>query len=73
MVRDGKSELQNLIQGKGLGTPVYRIVSSSGPSHDPTFKAEVTLGNQAIGHGTGKSKKEAEQNSALEALKNFKS
>ena len=73
MVRDGKSELQNLIQGKGQGTPVYRIVSSSGPSHNPIFKAEVTIGNNVIGQGTGKTKKEAEQNSALEALKNFKS
>ena len=47
----------------------YRLVSESGPSHDKTFVFEVVIDDIVYGRGTGKSKKEAEQNAAHDALK----
>lgn len=68
MIRDDKSELQNLAQQKGLGTPTYRISGVEGPSHNPTFHVEVIICGKVAGIGIGKSKREAEQNSAKQAL-----
>lgn len=68
MTRDDKSELQNLAQQKGLGTPTYRIARVEGPSHNPTFHVEVVIGGNVAGKGEGRSKREAEQSSAKQAL-----
>ena len=48
--------------------PTYRVLSESGPDHDRTFVAEVRVGRLALGSGSGKSKKQAEQAAAREAL-----
>jgi ribonuclease-3 len=64
-----KSQLLEYAQAKKLAVPVYQIVSEEGPHHDKVFTSEVVIGEKVLGVGKGKSKKEAEQNAAREALK----
>ena len=47
----------------------YALVSESGPAHDKTFKINVLVDDIVFGTGVGKSKKEAEQNAAKDAIK----
>ena len=63
-----KAELQELLQGQGKPTPVYRVVASSGPSHQPNFDVEVATGEQVLGSGAGSSKNAAEVAAARAAL-----
>lgn len=63
---DYKSKLQELVQ-MDKNTLEYKLVKESGPSHDKTYVFEVLIDNIVLGVGTGKSKKEAEQNAAKEA------
>lgn len=65
---DYKSALQELTQ-TDKECLEYRLVSETGPSHDKTFVFEVVIDGIVYGRGTGKSKKEAEQNAARDALK----
>ena len=65
---DFKTELQELSQEVFQTTPDYRLVKDTGPDHDKTFYVEVCIKGGLLGKGTGKSKKEAEQNAAKEAL-----
>ncbi len=57
---DWKTSLQELAADRSLGVPEYLIVDS-GPDHEKTFVARVRVGVSVYGHGTGRSKKEAEQ------------
>lgn len=68
---DAKTELQQLTQVSDGATPTYKVISESGPDHAKTFEVEVRLNSNVIGHGKGKSKREAEQNAAREALELF--
>ncbi len=68
-MQDSKGRLQELLQKNGGETPVYRITGTSGPPHDPVFEATVFYGNEEIGRGTGRTKKQAEQAAALAALR----
>ncbi len=63
---DWKTSLQELAAERGLGGPVY-TVTGAGPDHARTFDAVVSLDGAAFGHGTGTSKKVAEQNAAEDA------
>ncbi len=63
-----KAELQELLQGQGQPTPVYRVVASSGPSHQPSFDVQVATGEQVLGSGVGSSKNAAEVAAARAAL-----
>jgi ribonuclease III len=65
---DYKSHLQELVQEHTKESPVYRVVKSEGPDHDKTFWMEVISEKQILGQGKGKSKQEAEQAAALDAL-----
>ncbi len=66
--KDYKTSLQEIVQ-KNPGEKIsYRLVSESGPDHDKHFIFEVLLNSNVIGKGGGRSKKEAEQNAAREAL-----
>lgn len=65
---DYKTQLQEVIQKKGDRKVFYEIVEEKGPDHDKLFVADVKLGDEVIGTGEGKSKKEAEQNAAKLAL-----
>lgn len=66
--KDYKTSLQEIIQKNPGEKLEYILVSSSGPDHDKHFKVEVHLNSNVIGRGGGKSKKEAEQQAAREAL-----
>jgi ribonuclease-3 len=63
-----KSELLELSQAKGKGIPRYQTMKEEGPDHDRTFTIQVLIGNDALGVGVGKNKKEAEQAAAEEAI-----
>ena len=65
---DFKTELQELVQKKKDQTLTYTLLSESGPDHDKRFTAEVHLNSNVIGVGVGRSKKEADQAAAREAL-----
>ncbi|OGN90327.1 MAG: ribonuclease III [Chloroflexi bacterium RBG_13_46_14] len=65
---DYKSRLQELIQSREQRIPSYQVTGASGPDHIKTFSVEVRLGNQVLGSGSGKSKKEAETEAARQAL-----
>lgn len=66
--KDQKSLLQEQVQAKSLGTPVYRVVRALGPDHDKEFTVEVTVDGQVWGVGTGHSKQIASQAAAGAAL-----
>ncbi len=63
-----KSALLEYSQGRSLGVPRYAIVREDGPDHDRRFTVEVFLGTESLGSGTGRSKKDAEQAAAAQAL-----
>ncbi len=63
-----KSALQELVQGRGLPQPKYRVVKESGPSHARQFEIEVDVDGKPMGKGTAGSKKMAEQQAAKVAL-----
>jgi ribonuclease-3 len=64
---DAKTALQEISVRRYGRLPEYRV-ASSGPDHDKRFTATVFLASRLSGQGTGRSKKEAEQNAAREAL-----
>lgn len=66
---DYKTILQEIIQKNPEEHVEYKLISESGPDHDKCFTVSVMLNSNAIGTGTGKSKKRAEQLAAKEALK----
>jgi ribonuclease-3 len=63
---DWKTSLQELTASQLLGVPYYEV-TESGPDHEKTFEAGVRLGGTVFGTGSGRSKKEAEQQAAEEA------
>lgn len=65
---DYKTALQEIIQKNREEKIEYMLVSESGPDHDKSFTVEVHLNSNVIGTGDGRSKKQAEQNAAKEAL-----
>ncbi|MEK7532910.1 MAG: ribonuclease III [Patescibacteria group bacterium] len=65
---DFKSLLQELTQEKTKASPIYRVTKSEGPDHNKTFWVEVGTGDTVLGSGIGKSKQEAEQYAAQNAL-----
>ncbi len=70
-MKDYKTILQEAFQKKAKTCPVYELIKKSGPDHDQTFVVVVHLGNKTYGPCSGKTKKDAEQNAAQEALKDF--
>ncbi|NLB73617.1 MAG: ribonuclease III [Firmicutes bacterium] len=66
--RNCKADLQELFQKRGKSLPQYRVVDEQGPDHDKTFMVSVYSGETAMGRGVGKTKKEAEQAAAEDAL-----
>ncbi|WP_102346973.1 ribonuclease III [Bacillus sp. Marseille-P3661] len=72
-VMDYKSQLQEIVQRNGQGSIEYLIVQEKGPAHNREFVSKVTLNAEILGLGVGKSKKEAEQKAAQQALEKLKS
>ena len=67
LFNDYKSELQELVQTNKKSLE-YVLVRETGPSHDKEFEVNVIVENIVYGTGVGKTKKEAEQNAAKDAL-----
>ena len=67
-IRDYKSLLQEMTQSAHKKAPRYVVVGEEGADHDKTFFVEARLDGTLLGTGAGKSKKQAEQAAALEAL-----
>ena len=65
--QDFKTLLQELAQKRFRSYPRYRVVRQEGPDHDRTFWIEVRLNGHVYGPGSGKNKKEAEQEAASHA------
>lgn len=69
-----KSEIQSFYQKRDRNMEVvkYRLISKTGPDHDPTFTVEATYMDKVIGKGSGKNRKSAEQEAAKYALAHVK-
>lgn len=63
-----KAALQEYTQGRKLGLPVYKTVSEQGPDHSKEFEVVVILDNNELAKGKGKTKKEASQAAAKNAM-----
>jgi len=67
-----KGELQELLQAKSASAPEYLVVSATGPDHDRVFECTVQHGGIELARGRGRSKKAAESEAALAALKKLR-
>lgn len=67
-VWDYRSRLQNYCQAERIGLPRFEVVRAEGPDHEKTFEVVVDLRDKIVGRGSGRTKKEAEQNAARAAL-----
>jgi ribonuclease-3 len=64
-----KGHLQELLQSISPRSPVYELISQSGPEHEKTFVVQAVWEGMVLGQGSGRSKKQAETAAALEAMK----
>lgn len=69
LFRDYKTRLQELAQSKGWNI-AYICDEARGPDHDKTFFVHLEVNGKKVGAGTGRSKKEAEQNAARDFMRN---
>jgi len=69
---DAKTKLQELALKNFKKLPTYKLISNTGPRHKPSFKVGVKLPDSKYFFGLGKSKKDAEQNAAIECLKSVR-
>ena len=67
-----KGELQEILQSGSPGAPEYQLAGVSGPHHDRDFECVVTHNGVELGRGKGKSKKAAESEAAIAALKKLR-
>ena len=70
-VIDYKTQLQEYCQQYFGQLPVYRVTRESGPDHRKVFQVELMVSGRCYGEGTGKSKKEAEQQAAKSAIESL--
>ena len=68
---DSKTRLQEYSLKKFKELPVYKVFKQRGPNHNPTFKVQVHIRDSKKYIGYGKSKKMAQQDAALQLLKNI--
>ena len=68
LVKDYKSQLQEILQKAGPRDIVYELANESGPAHNRSFEVRVYVEGQCLGSGLGKTKKAAEQQAAQAAL-----
>ena len=66
--KDYKTLLQEIVQRNPEESVRYILTGESGPDHDKLFTVEVLLNSNTIGTGTGRSKKDAEEMAAKQAL-----
>ena len=70
--KDYKTTLQELTQATFGVTPSYEVIGSSGPDHKKEFEIAIILNDKTLARAKGKSKKEAQQKAAKDALKELK-
>jgi ribonuclease-3 len=63
-----KGDLQELLQSISPQSPVYELISQSGPEHEKTFVSQVVWEGIVLGQGSGRNKKQAETAAAIEAM-----
>lgn len=63
-----KSQLLEFAQANKMDIPYYEVIEEEGPQHNRIFTVKVSVGKQTYGIGKGKSKKNAEQNAAQQAM-----
>jgi ribonuclease-3 len=68
---DFKSDLQEYTQNRFGCIPSYKVIGEKGPNHDKQYSIKAIVRNKELGSGSGRSKKEAEQIAAKEALEHF--
>ncbi|MEP7117140.1 MAG: ribonuclease III [Acidobacteriota bacterium] len=66
--RDHKSALQETLQAQGRALPSYRVASETGPDHEKRFAVAAIVDGAVLATGSGRTKKEAEQEAARLAL-----
>lgn len=66
---NAKAVLQEYTQSINKTTPAYVVIQEKGPEHDKVFSVEVSFNNEVVAQGSGKTKKEAEQDAAFKACK----
>jgi ribonuclease-3 len=69
---DSKTMLQELIQKYHLGTLSYELIREDGPDHDKVYEVNAMLDKKVIGTGSGRTKKQAQQQAAYEAIQKLK-
>ena len=65
---DYKTQLQELVQQHSGQTLTYPLLNEEGPDHNKTFTVQVALNGEVLGVGRGRTKKQAEQAAARQAL-----
>lgn len=70
LYKHAKSQLQEVLQAKGITAPDYVVVGESGPDHDRQFTVKAVISGQDAGTGTGKSKQLAQEDAARGILEN---
>ncbi|WP_163653875.1 ribonuclease III [Listeria sp. PSOL-1] len=68
---DFKTQLQEIVQRDRDVLIQYDILGETGPAHNKAFEAQVVINGQILGRGTGRTKKQAEQNAARHAIKHL--
>lgn len=71
-IENPKGELQELLQSRSPNAPHYQMLSATGPDHDRQFECAVMHDGAELARGHGKSKKAAESEAALAALKKLR-
>jgi ribonuclease-3 len=71
-IGDFKSALQELLQSRKQGQPEYRTTGETGPDHRKRFFVEVRVGGESLAHGSGGTRKTAEQDAARMALERLR-
>lgn len=69
---DSKTMLQELIQKYHLGILSYELIREDGPDHDKVYEVNAMLDKKVIGTGSGRTKKQAQQQAAYEAIQKLK-
>ncbi len=68
MIQDYKTAILIYCQEKYKNLPCYELISQTGPDHESTFEVRILINGDEYGRGKGKSKKDAEQQAAREAI-----
>ena len=69
---DYKTDLQELVQKRKIGTIQYKVIKETGPDHEKMFVTAILINKSECGIGSGRSKKISERNAAIAALEKLR-